>query len=262
MPREGTSRMTIESTGASPVGSVDKALHVIELLAEAGSDGATLAALAAASGYTKTSVHRALQALRHRGFAEQAGDQRYRLGSRPSALVERFQRGQNLPTLFRTALLRICERTEELVHLGVLDGRSVLYLDKVEPDRAMRVWSRIGRHAPVATTALGRAIMAAEGVQDDGLDAYLGDAPHEELPRFRAAVGDARRLGWAIEREENETGICCVGVALVRPQGPPVAVSITGPTSRIDEARQARFGELLVEELERSAPEGFTVARP
>ncbi len=67
--------MTIERTGPSPVGSVDKALHVIELLAEAGSDGATLASLAAASGYTKTSVHRALQALRHRGFAEQAGDQ-------------------------------------------------------------------------------------------------------------------------------------------------------------------------------------------
>lgn len=246
----------------APVGSVDKALHLIELLAEAGPEGIALGALASSAGYTKTSAHRALQALRHRGFAEQDDEQRYRLGPRPSALVERYQREQNLPSLFRTALLRVCERTEELVHLGVLEGRSVLYLDKVEPERPMRVWSQIGRHAPVATTALGRAIMAAEGVGDDRLDAYLGSAAPDGLPRFRRAVAAARRLGWAIEREENEPGICCVGVALVRPQGPPVAVSVTGPTSRIDEERQARFGGLLVEELERSAPAGFTVVRP
>jgi DNA-binding IclR family transcriptional regulator len=109
-----------------------------------------------------------LQALQHRGFAEQDTNQRYRLGSRPALLVERFLREENLPTLFRPALLAICQEVQELVHLG-LEGRNVLYLDKVEPDRTLRVWSRVGRQVSVLTTALGRAMVAGEGTPDSPL---------------------------------------------------------------------------------------------
>jgi len=245
----------------SPVGSVDKALQLIELLADAGPEGLTLREIAAATGIHKPTAHRTLQALAHRGFAEQHDDQRYRLGARPALLVERFQRGENLPTLFRPALLRISQQTQELVHLGTLESQRVLYLDKVEPERTIRVWSRIGRHAPVATTALGRAMAAADGAPAALLDAYAaGD--ESTLPRFREAVADARRLGYSSEREENEPGICCVGVALVRPTGRPVAVSITGPTARIDPERQHELGMLLRTELARAAPAGFTLAAP
>lgn len=242
------------------IGSVDKALLLIELLGEAGPEGSALRDLAAASGLNKTSVHRALQTLSRRGFAEQDDSQRYRLGSRPALLVERFFRDENLSALFRPALLRISEETQELVHLGVLEARSVLYLDKVEPERTLRVWSRIGRHAPVVTTALGRAMAAADGADDGLLEAYASPAAHDQLPRFREAVASAREHGYAMEREENEPGICCVAVALVRPLGRPVAVSITGPTSRIDPDRQHALGQRLREELDRSKPAGFSVA--
>ena len=77
---------------APPVGSVDKALALIELLAEAGPDGMALRDVVEASGFNKASAHRTLQALQHRGFAEQDAKQRYRLGSRPVLLVERFYR--------------------------------------------------------------------------------------------------------------------------------------------------------------------------
>lgn len=250
----------VDDKAASPVGSVDKALALIELLAEAGPDGLALRDVVEASGLNKASAHRTLQALQHRGFAEQNANQRYRLGSRPALLVERFQREENLPALFRPVLLAICQDVQELVHLGILDGSDVLYLDKVEPDRTIRVWSRVGRQVSVLTTALGRAMIAAEGLPDTLLSAYTDGADPVIADRFRHAVADARAHGYATEREENETGVCCVGVALRRPTGRPVAVSVTGPSARMGAERLDSLGERLRDVLQQSAPPGFSVA--
>ena len=244
----------------SPVGSVDKALTLIEVLADAGPEGAALRDLVATSGLNKASVHRLLRALVHRGFAEQDASQRYRLGSRPALLVERFLSEENLPALFRPVLLGISHQVQELVHLGTLETPNVLYLDKVEPDRTIRVWSRIGRQSPALTTALGRAMIAAEGTPDESLGVYDGDADGDTGRRFRRAVEAARTNGFATEQEENEAGISCVAVALVRPAGRPVAVSITGPTSRMGSERLAELGELLRDELSSASPHGLTVA--
>ncbi len=68
---------------------------------------------------------------------------------------------ENLPVLPHPALIELCAAVGELVHLGVLSGSHVLYLDKVEPERPVRVWSAIGRHSPAATTAIGRAMLAS-----------------------------------------------------------------------------------------------------
>ncbi len=243
-----------------PVGSVDKALALIELLAEAGPEGMALRDVVEASGLNKASAHRTLQALQHRGFAEQDTNQRYRLGSRPALLVDRFLREENLPMLFRPVLLAICQEAQELVHLGILEGRNVLYLDKVEPDHTLRVWSRVGRQVSVLTTALGRAMVAGEGTPDALLSAYTADADATVADRFRRGVGEARVRGFATEREENEAGICCVGVALRRSTGRPVAVSITGPSNRMGVDRLDKLGRRLREVLHASAPPGFAVA--
>src|SRR5699024_6821455 len=111
---------------ASPVGSVDKALVLLGILAEAGPEGMAL-----------------------RDIAEQsASDQHYRLGAAALDLGPAFGAGENLQTLFGPALASISQHTDELVHLGQMDGVRVLYLDKVEPERTLRVWSRIGSRAP------------------------------------------------------------------------------------------------------------------
>lgn len=244
----------------SPVGSVDKALRLIELLADAGPQGAALRDLVAASGLNKASVHRLLQALLHRGFAEQDAHQRYRLGNRPALLVEQYLSEENLPALFRSTLLGISHRVQELVHLGTLESTNVLYLDKVEPDRTIRVWSRVGRQAPALTTALGRAMVAAEGTPVGSLGIYEANADPVAIERFRSAVAAARARGFATEQEENEAGISCVAVALVRPTGRSVAVSITGPTSRMSQERLEELGQMLRTELASAAPHGLTLS--
>ncbi|WP_402373869.1 IclR family transcriptional regulator [Isoptericola rhizosphaerae] len=242
----------------SPLGSVDKALLTLDALGRAGADGTSLADLAAEVGANKSTLHRTLAALRHRGYAEQAEDGTYRLGPAVLALGSTFLAEENLPALLRPALDALSADVDELVHLGVLAGREVVYLEKVEPQRAVRVWSAVGRRRPAATTALGRALLAAGPFDDDELARYADTDTTAD--RLRNAVSAARRLGYATETEENEPGIACAAVAVLRAGRPLAAVSITAPAERMTgAARDARIGA-LTETFAEHLPVGLSIA--
>src|SRR5699024_8461421 len=270
-PHAQDSAGTAPAPAASPVGSVDKAVVRLGLLAEAGPEGMSLRDVAEESGLNKASVHRLLRALMHRGFAEQsASDQHYRLGAAALDLGPAFGAGENLQTLFGPALASISQHTHELVHLGQMDGVRVLYLDKVGPERTLREGPRIGRRAPApapaARTAMGRAMLAADGVRAEALAAYAeateGDDAGTVISAAHLAevVEQTAARGWSAEIEENEAGIACVGVALTREGGRSLAVSVTGPIERMGPQRREEVGQLLREELARLAPRGYALA--
>ncbi|MGF0115494.1 IclR family transcriptional regulator [Promicromonospora sp. Marseille-Q5078] len=240
----------------SPLGSVDKALLTLDALARAGAGGVGLAELAAEVGANKSTLHRTLAALRHRGYADQRVDGAYTLGPAVLSLGAAYLAEDNLPGLLRPALEALRDEVDELVHLGTLAGQEVVYLDKVEPQRPLRVWSAVGRRIPVATTALGRALLAA------GPGAAPGLAADDADRTLRAALTAAREHGYASETEENEPGIACVAVALLRGGRPVAAVSITAPVERMTgaarDARVAALRELLPSVL----PTGLTVPDP
>ncbi|MFE5293127.1 IclR family transcriptional regulator [Isoptericola sp. NPDC056618] len=241
----------------SPLGSVDKALLTLDALARAGAGGVALADLAAEVGANKSTLHRTLAALRHRGYADQRADGAYTLGAAVLSLGAAYLAEDNLPGLLRPALEALRDEVDELVHLGTLAGQEVVYLDKVEPQRPLRVWSAVGRRIPVATTALGRALLAAtpDGAPSPGHDG----GPDATL---RAALAAARERGYATETEENEPGIACVAVALLRAGRPVAAVSITAPVERMTgPARDARVAALR-DLLPRVLPTGLTVPAP
>jgi len=120
------------------------------------------------------------------------------------------------------------------VHLGVLDGTCVYYLDKVGGRQALEVPSRVGGRVPAHATALGKAMLA--WLPPEQVDAdYQGGLPrrtrgtigdlgtlHQELHRVR------REHGLAFERGECSPGFTCVGIALRGPDGPVRAISLVG----------------------------------
>lgn len=264
---DGNGAMETEPTpDISPITSLDRALVVLETVAAAGPEGLALGEIAARTGLNKGSVHRLLRGLAHREYVTRHGEDRnYVLGQAPRRIVRTFGAGDNLPLLFRPLLLELSRRTEELVHLGVFDGRRVVYLDKIEPERSVRVWSRVGRRAHIASTALGRALVASAPPSDTLMTRYAEEAdPEHAHPtldrRFRDAVDAARTLGWAIENQENEPGIACVGIALTSATAQDVAISVTGPAERMNPERLTEIGALLRELAGDLAPEEYALA--
>jgi DNA-binding IclR family transcriptional regulator len=254
---------TEHQVGGSPVEAVDRALLTLQALARAGARGLVLAELAASLGLNKTTVHRALAALRYRGFVSQDPvSGAYVLGPASTQLADDYFSDENLPVLLHPALVALSAAADELVHLGVLSGSEVVYLDKVEPERAVRVWSAIGRRSPAVTTALGRALLAYRGTDRAMLAGYVraaGDRVSADTDRAWDVIEHARVHGYATEEQENETGISCVAMPLLRAGVAIAAVSVTAPSERMTAERLAWIEDAMRTVLPPLLPAGLAL---
>ena len=245
------------------VEAVDRALQLLVALADAGPAGAPLAELAKQTQMNKSTAHRALATLSLRGFAIQDGEgAAYQLGPAAFGLGDRSYGPKNLAQALHPALVALSRVSEELVHLGVLAGDYVLYVDKVEPDRAIRVWSAIGQQVPIASTAMGRALLAARDVPADVLASYLNSLPAGHpvsRDRLLTSVNLARRRGYALERGENEPEVACIGTAILRAGTPVAALSITTLAARMTGQRERVLSRLIASEVPPRLPYGLSL---
>ena len=243
--------------------AIDRALALLSALAEAGPAGASLARLSELTGVNKSTAHRALSTFRVREYATQLPNGDYRLGPGAVGLADRYLSRDNLVAVLHPALVQLSRQAEELVHLGSWSDDQVVYLDKVEPaTRAIRVWSAVGQRVPIATTALGRALLAARGTPDSQLDIYLHGVPQDRdlsLMHLREQISMARDRGYSTENEENEPGVACVGMALMRGDDAVAALSVTSLAARMTPDRQAELAAMIREELPALLPQGITL---
>jgi DNA-binding IclR family transcriptional regulator len=220
-----------------------KAFGVVEVLGASGR-AMTLAELTRQVALPKPSVYRILRALVELGYAAQdPASSRYSLTGRLSQLG----RGGQTLDLRRFALPlmeRIHRKFDETVNLAVLEGTEVVYVHVLETTRPLRLMTRPDARDPFHSTSLGRAIAA-----------FLPDEERRELLRradirprtsrtlrsreeLEALLRAVRRKGWAEDREENEPGVVCFGVPLLREGRPQAALSITLPLVRLTPERE------------------------
>ncbi|GAB3705472.1 IclR family transcriptional regulator [Mariniluteicoccus flavus] len=245
------------------VEAIDRALGLLTVLSRHGAAGASLATLAEEAGLNKATAYRALSTFRQRGFAIQGDDGAYALGPAAMALGEQAYGPQALAQDLHPALMALSSATHELVHLGAMEGDSVVYLDKVEPDRAIRVWSAVGRSMPVAGTSLGRALLAARDLTDAQLAAYLArQAPERRVTceRLVEIVERARVRGYASEYEENEPGVACLGTAVLQGGRPIAAISVTTMAASLTPAREDEIVATMRRVVPPLLPDGMALA--
>lgn len=228
-----------------PVLSVDKALAIVEVLLR-DDQPASARTIANRLGINRTTTHRLLNALVHRGWVEKAPDGGgYRLSLRFLALARTSLLGRDFVDEVRPTLERLSALSRETVHLGVLDGFEVVHVDKVDSPEMVGVASKIGTRAVPHVTALGKALLAAG--PEETLAAYLAHARALPPPfrltaeaALRHDLARARERGYSLDDEESTAGVRCLGVPIFGAAGEPLfAVSITGPAARFTAARAA-----------------------
>jgi IclR family transcriptional regulator, acetate operon repressor len=210
--------------------AAEKTLAVLDALAAR--EGANrLADVAARARLPRSTAHRILQRLVERGYARSVGDGRYVPGPRVLALA-----GEALQELDRGRIRPILETLRDdvghTVHLALLTGDEATYVEKLEvPDSGYRMASRVGMRLSLRTTAIGKAILAALD------DERLGREERERI----------RRLGYAVDDEENERHVRCVGAAVLDDSGRPVgAVSVSALTLDLALDDVPRIGRRVV----------------
>lgn len=227
----------------APVESINRAVLLLEKLSEAGPEGVALAHLCRELGMNKSTAYRALNTMRTRGFVEQNPNGDYQLGPTAIGMSRRWFSAGSLTEQLHPALVAIARELGELTHLGVLSGDRVVYIDKVEPEKPIRVWSQVGRAVPAANTALGRAILSQRGLTDRLLTCFITDG--QDPTRLLEAVAEARLNGFSTEVQENEPGIACIGVPILGNDHAIAAMSVTMLAEALDEASIRRATEII-----------------
>jgi IclR family transcriptional regulator, acetate operon repressor len=231
----GEAAGAVSADGQRGVQSVNRAFQVLQLIA-ATEGGAALSELAAASGLPVPTIHRILRSLVDSAHVLQLSSRRYALGPRMVGLGESAAR--TLDAWARPHLAELAERTGETANLAMLDRSQVVYLAQATSQRHnVRMFTEVGSRVSTHCTGVGKALLAqlpAAAVREIVSSTEMAartrrsitdlDALTEELARVRA-------LGYAVDDEEQETGVRCV--AVVVPGAPSTAISISGPASRL-----------------------------
>jgi DNA-binding IclR family transcriptional regulator len=226
------------------VQSVVRALTLLDALGDSRGEMG-IAELSRQVGFHVSTVHRLLATLVVQGYARQNPESgRYALGAKAFHLAESYLGQMDLRRAVRPALERLCRETGETANLVILDGRDALYLDKVESPQSLRIFSRIGRRAPLYCTAVGKVLLASRSREE--VDALLGNGPQEALTRssitlrsqLRRELEKVQEQGHALDLEECEAGASCIAAPVRNMRGETVAaVGISGPSVRMDPQR-------------------------
>src|SRR5216684_3037588 len=201
----------------------------------------TLAEMTRRTGIPKPTVHRLAGELLALGLLE--GERGvYRLGMRMFELGQLVPLQRDLREEALPFMQDLFEATHETVHLAVLDGTEVLYIEKISGHRRVAAGSRIGGRLPAHCTAVGKAIIAVSppGVLDAVLAAGLARRTAFTITVPSVLKKQLARAGVAYEREESDLGVTCAASPVHRfGEQVVAAISVTGPVHRLDPERYA-----------------------
>jgi DNA-binding IclR family transcriptional regulator len=208
----------------------------LELLAERGE--ARLVEVAEGLDVSRATAFRILTTLMDHGYVEhQPNRPTYSLGRAVGSLARQVE-GPTVERLARPAMVTLRNRTGETVNLVTVDRGRVIYVATLESRHGLRMSTPIGMEAPTYATAVGKAILAA----GDDPRALLPPEPYPTLtPQTRTTwralstdLDQVREVGYAIEDAESEPHAYCIGAAIVRAPGRPVAaLSVSGLADRL-----------------------------
>ncbi|WP_280218221.1 IclR family transcriptional regulator [Nocardia neocaledoniensis] len=223
----------------TPNAILDRLSLVLDAFDGRGSLG--LAEVVARTGLPRSTAHRMLDRLVQLRWLRREG-RSYSLGIRLMELGSLAVHQNRVHAASVEHLQQLYRATGMVVHLAVLDGTDVVYLDKIGGRLAARVPTRVGGRLPAAKSALGKALLAATGRNEPG-DALI------------------RELGYATERNGALPWLGCIAAPIGPADQATTAVSICGPLSRMSfDSRMTTPVRLAAHAIWRSMNSGIQVA--
>ncbi|MBP1931209.1 IclR family transcriptional regulator [Ammoniphilus resinae] len=236
------------------VKSLERAFQIVEQVSVE-KNGIGITELSVKLGMYKSTVHRVLNTLVHLGYVEQdRNTEKYKLGYRWLAVSSRLLNNLDIRKVAYPYLQDLADHTGEVIHLVVLDGHEVVYIEKVEGNQTIRMHSQIGKRVPVHCTGVGKAILAflppaaltkvLSGCEWHAHTPYTLKTENELLRHLEKV----RKQGYAFDLEENELGISCAAAPIWDYTGKVAAsISVSGPTTRMNKERLEDTAKLVRE---------------
>lgn len=243
----------LKPSGArSQVGSVERALTILELLADR-RDGLTASDLSRRARIPKSTLSYILRTLVGRGYVRRDVESGlHTLGIRLLSLGGQAMQSMELREVAMPHLRQISERTRLDAHLAILDHGDAVYIERVESPGFIKMATWIGRRMTPHITAVGKALICQHEkheVQEIFKLHHIKPATPKTittLSHLLTDLADTRRRGFSIDDEENEARVRCIAAPVVAATGEVVAaIGVSGTVGQIDDEGITRIGNLV-----------------
>lgn len=223
--------------------AIGRAFELIELIAA--NKSAKFTEIVQKLGIPKSSAHVILANLEDLGYIYRDSEANYRLTAKLKNLMVTSFDGQDSNEIVRIAakkhLIKLKDETGLSVHLAMRDGVNVLYLEKIEADNFIRFDTYIGKRAPLHLTAVGKAILSAMSMDNVSVlaDSFnFKEGPKgtlKNLDELSKQLEAFRKLGYAIEDQEEAAGVRCIAAHLPGIFDNTFSIGIIGMTDQISD---------------------------
>lgn len=237
---------------SASTGTLGKAVAVLDAIARA-DHPVKFRDLRAQIGQPPGTLHRNLSNLMKEGLVRANPDNSYALGYRLLTFASAAWASNHFREIAETHLRALHEQTGETVHLGVLEGVEVIYLDKVESRQAVRMHSQIGKASPAYCTGVGKAALSILPGEEMRLRVNSIDfhaftrATIISAEDLEAKLHVIAQDGFAFDDEEHEVGIHCAAAPIHSPDRSFVGgISVTAPSYRVSREQLEAWVPLVV----------------
>lgn len=246
------------------VPALERGLAILELLDDR-REPMRVGDIAAELKIPRSATYELVHTLRTRRYVDQDADGLVNLGPQLFALGSAYSHRLDIETEAQAVAREVMLRVDETVQVGVLDGREVLYIARVDSNRMVRLVSAVGRRIPAHCTAIGKVLLA--NLEGHDLAARLGGVELERLTpqsivdetQLLAVLEQIRSTGVGYDDRESNPEVQCVSAPVRDVTGACVAaMSISVPTVRMNAETQPKLVEaVLAGASELSARLGF-----
>jgi len=229
-----------------PVAVLERAVRIMNVITSEDED-LGIREIARRTGIHSATVYRIVSTLQGAGLVQQnASTQLYRVGPLAYTWGNGFLKRADLRQTAMPYMQQLRSRFDETVALSMRSGNYRVYMEQLPSNRGVRTTIQVGSPYDLFAGAAGIALLSAMGAVE--LDAVIANSGLEEsrVASLRSLVALAIKRGFASSQQQVLTGVSALASPLTDASGAPWAVSILGPSARID-ASFDEIGEALAE---------------
>jgi DNA-binding IclR family transcriptional regulator len=231
--------------------TIDKALQLLKHLAE---KPLSVTEAAELLDIHKSSASRMLATLQKQGFVMLNSQRRFEIGLAVFQLAEATTEWQNLKRTAEPYLQRLNRELDETIHLSVLEGVEVIYIDKIDSSRRIRMHSTVGAANPAYCTGVGKVLLAFQSPQEQRrllgairFEPYTA-ATITDTSRLEQELREIRQSGIAFDFGEHDELIHCIAAPIFNHTRKVIAsVSISAPQFVTPAEKLRSYQEILLQ---------------
>lgn len=224
----------------SNVQSIERALTILNTLSEH-PDGIQITRLSERVGLNKSTTHRLLATMLNMKYVvKDKENDKYKLGLQIVYLSRNILSNMNITKIAKPFLETLVKDVNETIHLCIEDNGEVMYIDKIESNQTIRMFSRIGSRAQMYCTAVGKILLS--GMPQAKFENLVSNM--EFVPRTTATITSKeelieeiekiKQLKYALDNVEYQEGVRCIAAPIFDFHGNIIAsFSISGPSTRV-----------------------------